>query len=95
MFLGLDLVLYILGYLSIVYITLIRLIVLYSQCRVNWVTNLFVVFYYVILILASTARLGLLCWAFPTCWVHPHYAVVHSVTHPVVPVDSIWGVYPY
>ena len=59
MFLGLDLVLYILGYLFIVYITLIRLIVLYSRCRVNWGTNLFVVLYYVILILASTPRLGL------------------------------------
>ena len=48
MFLGLDLVLYILGYLSIVYVTLIRLIVLYSWCKVNQGTNLFVVLYYVI-----------------------------------------------
>ena len=59
MFLELDLVLYILGYLCIVYVTLIRLIVLYSQCRVNWGTHLSVVLYYVILILASTARLDL------------------------------------
>ena len=35
MFLGLDLVLYILGFLFIVYVTLCRLIVLYSRCRVN------------------------------------------------------------
>ena len=80
MFLGLDLVLYILGYLFTVYVTLIRLIVLYSRCRVNRGTNMSVVLYYVILILASTARLGLLCWAFPTCGVRPHHAVVRSVT---------------
>ena len=48
MFLGLDPVWYIWGYLFIVYVTLIRLIVLYSQCRVNWSTNLFVVLYDVI-----------------------------------------------
>ena len=59
-------------YLFIVYVTLSRMIVLYSQCRVNWGTNLSVVLYYVILFLfASTARLGF-CVAFPTCGVHPH-----------------------
>ena len=48
MFLVLDPVLYILGYLFIVYVTLIRLIVLYSRCRVNLGTNLSVVLYDVI-----------------------------------------------
>ena len=43
MFLGLDLVLYIVGYLYILYVTLFRLIVLYSRCRVNRDTNLSVV----------------------------------------------------
>ena len=56
------------------------MIVLYSHCKVNWGTNLSVVLYYVILILASTARLGLLCGAFPTYGVRPHYAAVHSVS---------------
>ena len=80
MFLGLDLVLFILGHLFIVYITLFGLIVLYSQCRVNRGTNLFVVLYYIIFFIASTAHLGLLCGVFPTYGVRPHYAVVHSVT---------------
>ena len=80
MFLGLDVVLYILGYLFIVNVTLSRMIVLYSQCRVNWGTNLSVVLYDVIFFIASTARLGLLCGAFPTCGVRPHHAAVHSVT---------------
>ena len=35
MFLRLDLVLYFVGYLYILYVTLFRLIVLYSRCRVN------------------------------------------------------------
>ena len=48
MFLGLDVVLYILGFLFIVNVTLSRMIVLYSQCRVNWGTNLCVVLCYVI-----------------------------------------------
>ena len=51
MFLGLDPVLYIWGYLFIVYVTLFRLIVLYSRCRVNRGTNLSVVLYYVIFLL--------------------------------------------
>ena len=60
MFLGLNLVLYILRYLFIVYITLFRLIVLYSQCRVNRGTNLSVVLYNAITFcFASTAHLGL------------------------------------
>ena len=66
-----------LGYLSIVYVTLIRLIVLYSRCRVNRSTNLSVFLYYVIFLFASTARLGFRIGAFPTCGVRPLYAVVH------------------
>ena len=50
-FLGLNPVLYILGYLFIVHVTLFRLIVLYSRCRVNQGTNLSVVLYYVIFLL--------------------------------------------
>ena len=80
MFLGLDLVLYIWGYLFIVYVTLIRFIVLYSWCRVNRGTNLSVVLYYVIFLFVSTAHLGFRVGAFPTCGVHPHYAVVHSAS---------------
>ena len=53
MFLGLDVVLYILGYLFIVNVTLSRMIVLYSQCRVNWGTNLSVVLYDVIFLLLA------------------------------------------
>ena len=41
--LGLDLVLYIEGYLYILYVTCYRLIVLYSRCRVNRGTNMSVV----------------------------------------------------
>ena len=48
MFLRLHPVLYIWGYLSIVYVTFIRLIVLYSRCRVNWSTNLSIVLHDVI-----------------------------------------------
>ena len=59
MFLGLDSVLYIWGYLSIVYVTLIMLIVLYSRCRVNRSTNLSVVLYYVIFLLLSLCAFGL------------------------------------
>ena len=80
MFLELDPVLYIWGYSFIVYVTLFRLIVLYSRCRVNWHTNLSVVLYdIVIFCFASTVRLGLLGVAFPTCGVRPHNVVVHSV----------------
>ena len=78
MFLGLDVVLYILGYLFIVYVTLIRLIVLYSRCRVNQSTNLSVFLYYVILFIASIVHLRFRVGAFPTCGVRPHYAVAHS-----------------
>ena len=80
MFLGLDLVLCILRFLFSVYVALLRLIVLYSWCRVNRGTNLVVLLYDVIFCFASTAHLGLLCVAFPTCGVCPHYVVVHSVT---------------
>ena len=58
MFLGLDVVLYILGYLFIVFVTLFRLIVLCSRCRVNRSTNLSVFLYYVIFLFAFTVRLG-------------------------------------
>ena len=43
MLLGLDMVLYIEGYLYILYVTLSRLIVLYCRCRVNRDTNMSVV----------------------------------------------------
>ena len=80
MFLGLDLVLYIWGYLFIVYVTLIRFIVLYSRCRVNRGTNLSVVMYYVIFCFASTVRLGF-CVVFPTCGVRTHYGCVHFASN--------------
>ena len=48
MFLGLDPVLYIWGHLFIVYVTLLRLIVLYSRCRVNQGTNLSVALYHIV-----------------------------------------------
>ena len=41
--------------LYIVYITLTRMIVMYSQCKVNWGTNLFVVFVILYCFFASTA----------------------------------------
>ena len=59
MFLGLAPVLYIWGYLSIVYVTLIRLIVLYSQCRVYRSTNLSVVLYNVIYYRFASTAFGL------------------------------------
>ena len=60
MFLGQDVVLYILGCLFIVYVIFIRLIVLCSHCRVNWGTNLSVVYHYVYFVIASTVHgLGL------------------------------------
>ena len=62
------------------YITLSRLIVLYSHCRVNRDTNLFVVCVLCnILILASTVRIWAPCVAFPTYGAHPHHAAVCSV----------------
>ena len=77
MFQRLDGVLYIWGHLFIVYVTFIRLIVLYSRCRVNRSTNLSVVLYYVICFcFASTVRLGFHV-AFPTCGVRPHNGCVH------------------
>ena len=78
MFLGLDMVLYIVGYLYILYITLFRLIVLYSWCRVNRDTNISVV-----CVLCNNFLLPLRVWApcvaFPTCGVHPHWAAVRSI----------------
>ena len=71
MFLRLDLVLYILGYvfiyLFIVYITLFRFIVLYSRCRVNRGTNLSVVLYYVIFYCFHCA-FGPPVWGVPNLW---------------------------
>ena len=63
MFLVLDPVLYIWGYLFIVYVTLFRLIVLYSRCGVNRDTNMFVVcvlynIFYVLLPLQVWAPCG-------------------------------------
>ena len=58
MFLGLDMVLYIVRYLYILYVTLPRLIVLYFWCRVNRGTNMFVVCIFCNFAIASTARLG-------------------------------------
>ena len=78
MFLGLDLVLYIVWYLYILYITLFRLIVLFSRCRVNWDTNMSVV-----CVLCNIFLLPLCVWApyvaFPTCGAHPHWATVCSM----------------
>ena len=63
MLLGLDLILYIEGYFYILYVTLFRLIVLYSRCRVNRDTNMSVVsvlcnFYF----LLPLCAFGLLVW---------------------------------
>ena len=74
MFLGLDPVLYIWGDLSIVHITLIKFIGLYSWCRVNQSTNLSVVLYYVIFLLLPL-RIWAPCVAFPTCGAFPTMAV--------------------
>ena len=70
------------------------MIVLYSQCRVNWATNLFVVLYYVIFSL-----LPLRVWAsvlgVPNLWGVPHYVAVHSVTHldmAQVVCQDIWSI---
>ena len=64
-----------LGILFIVYVTFIRLIVLYSRCRVNRSTNLSVFLYDVInFCFASTA-----VWA-PCRRSQPVGCVVHSVT---------------
>ena len=72
MFLGLDVVLYILRYLFIVNVTLARLIVLYTRYRVNRGTNLFVILYYIIFCFASTARLGLRVGRSQPVWDVPH-----------------------
>ena len=69
------------GYIYNIYMSYcIRLIVLYSRCRVNRGTNLSVVLYYVILILASTVRVWAPVLGIPNLWGVPHYAAVHSVT---------------
>ena len=71
MFLGLDVVLYIEECLYILYVTLFRLIVLYSRCRVNRDTNMSIACVLYNIFIASTACLGLRV-AFPTCGAHPH-----------------------
>ena len=68
MFLGLDVVLYILGYFLIVYVTLIRLIVLYSRCRVNRSINLSVVLYFVILLLLPLCTVWASECGVPNLW---------------------------
>ena len=80
MLLGLDLVLYILGYLYILYVTLFRLIVLYSRCRVKQDKNMSVVCVLCnfLVFCFHCACLGA-CVAFPTCGVHPHYVAVCSI----------------
>ena len=72
MFLCLDVVLHIEGYLHILYIILFRLIVLYSWCRVNRDTNMAVVCvlcYFNSCFHDARFRLRV---AFPTCGAHPH-----------------------
>ena len=49
------------GYCSIVYVTLFRLIVLYSRCRVNRGTNRSVILYYIILLLLPL-------WVWASMW---------------------------
>ena len=61
MFLGLDPVSYIWEYLSIVYVTFIRLIVLYSWCRVNRSTNLSIVLHDVIYFCFVSTAVWALC----------------------------------
>ena len=90
MFLGLDMVLYIVGQLHYIYVTLSRLIVLYSRCRVNRGTNMFVVMYYVIYFcFASTAFWAPFVCALPNLWGAPHHDV-HSVTM----VSELWTQLP-
>ena len=70
-FLSLDLVLYIDGYLYILYVVLFRLIVLYSRCRVNRDTNMSVVYVLCNFNFCFHCVFGLRV-AFPTCGAHPH-----------------------
>ena len=80
MFLSLDMVLYIVGWLHYIYVTLSRLIVLYSRCRVNRGTNMSVVVYYIIYVLFRFhCVLGSELCALPNLWGAPHHDV-HSVT---------------
>ena len=90
MFLGLDPVLYIWVHLFVVYVTLLRLTVLYSRCRVNRSINLFVVLYNgMYFCFASTACLGSLC-GIPNLWGVPHYGCIHSVTVPIYALNPLW-----
>ena len=79
MLLGLDMVLYIEGYVYILYVTLSRLIVLYSLCRVNRGTNMSVVYVLYNFIFCFHCMFGLSVWRSPTCGVHPHYATIRSI----------------
>ena len=92
MFLGLDPVLYIWGYLFIVYVTLFRLIVLYSRCRVNRGTSLFVVLYYVIFLLLFCFHcVWAECWAFPTYGVpSPPCRLLHNTCAADARVPRCW-----
>ena len=68
MFLGWDLECTIMGDMFYIeYVILSRLIVLYSQCRVNWGTNLSVVLYYVIFCYCFHCAFGLPCGV-PNLW---------------------------
>ena len=79
MFLRLDPVLYIWGHLFIVYVTLLRLIVLYSWCRVNRGTNLSVVLYDVIYFCFASTAFGLGVGRSQPVGCVPHH-VVCSIT---------------
>ena len=90
MLLGLDLVLYILGYLYILYVTLFRLIALYSRCRVNRDTNMFVVYALCNFCYCFHCVFGLPVWRsqivgrIPTeLWSAPY--------HLAFPILGIWG----
>ena len=73
MFLCLDLVLYIEGYLYILHVILFRLIVLYPWCRINRDTNMSVVCVLCHILIAFTVRaFGPPTVVFPTCGAHPH-----------------------
>ena len=76
MFLGLDVVLYIWGYLFIVYITLVRFIVLYFRCRVKpgykfvcclVLCNILFCFHCTFGLLGSVPNL----WGASPLWLHP------------------------
>ena len=63
----------------LVYVTLSRMIVLYSRCRVNWGTNMFVVLNYVINIIFDSTTFGLSVGRSQPMGCIPHH-VVCSIT---------------